>query len=104
MSELFDMTSNFERLKTFAQWLDNEVRVAKTGYEVLLSRATTKRDQELWTRELSKIDEYRSSRIRQLKLNEFQYLSDFDYQNALIAELTAMGYKGYFTEREIAIF
>jgi len=42
--------------------------------------------------------------IANLFRNEFQELSDFERQNELVAELKALGFDGYTTKNEIAIF
>ena len=42
--------------------------------------------------------------ISNLISNEFQTLSDFDRQNELVAELKTLGFDGYTTNNEIAIF
>ncbi len=103
-ANLFDMERGYDSLNTFTKWLDDKVGVARRGYEDLLNRATTKRDKEMWAKEIANLDEYKEGRISHLKAQSFQGLSDYEYQTLLIAELTAKGYEGYYTEKEIALF
>lgn len=42
--------------------------------------------------------------IQLLITSEFQLLSDYDLQNDLISELRSIGYDGYTTNNEIALF
>lgn len=103
-ANLFDMTQNFESLSTFTQWLNDIIGAMEADYTYFLHSAKTQKDKDLWENQLKGLDAYRVGRRDFLASNEFQALSDFNYQNLLVTELKQMGFEGYFTNNEIAIF
>lgn len=106
-SNLFDMNENFEELKTYKNFIESQISTMRNGYKRELERAkanNNKRDVELFQGFLDGLVEEEKNIISRLKSSEFQSLSDFDLQNDLVAELTGLGYNGYHTNKEIAIF
>ncbi len=79
----------------------------RNGYKRELARAeakNNKRDIALFKGFLDGLVEEEKNITFRLKNSEFQDLSDFDIQNDLISELTDLGYNGYHTNKEVAIF
>ena len=106
-SNLFDMNENFKELATYKNFINMRISVMRTGYKRELERAESKKDKrdvELFQGFLDGLVEEEKNIISRLKSSEFQSLSDFDIQNDLISELTDLGYNGYHTNKEIAIF
>jgi len=58
----------------------------------------------MWANQIEQLKNRENELISNLISNEFQPLSDFDRQNELVAELKALGFDGYTTNNEIAIF
>ena len=103
-SNLFNMANDFASLDTYAKHIDSYIGAMKRDYTRFLENATKKSDIALWTAQLEGLKEEENKIIARLQNQEFQTLSDYDLQNDLVAELTAKGYNGYFTNNEIAIF
>lgn len=83
---LFDMEANFKNLQTFHNYNNAIIESMR--------RVLNNVDYDKETESISNA----------LIHNEFQGLSDFSRQNELIAELRSLGFEGYFTKNEIAIF
>lgn len=58
----------------------------------------------MWANQIEQLKNREEELISNLFCNEFQPLSDFERQNELVAELKALGFNGYTTNNEIAIF
>ena len=74
------------------------------NYAALLNASKTKKDRKLWMDAIEDAKNFEQQQMFYFVKNEFQFLSDFERQNELIAELTTLGYNGYFTKNEIALF
>lgn len=62
------------------------------------------RERKMWLGFISDLNKNEQSIIASLKSQEFQDLSDFNTQIELVSELKALGFTGYTTKNEIAIF
>jgi len=103
--KFFNMESGFEMLATFAKYVATEIDAQLNDYNRYLAAATKKADKQLWGRQIADVKANRKNELAQALIsNEFQQLSDFELQNDLIAELRAMGFDGYITANEVAIF
>jgi len=101
---LFDMNANFKSLNIFNSIVESEIQGSKQLFQEKLASSKTKKEAKIWENNLKNL-EARPNEIAQYMINmEFQELSDFDNQNILIAELKSLGFDGYITTNEIAIF
>lgn len=102
--KLFDM-ANFSTLKTYKKWMDSTLAMERKENEYYLSKAKTKKDKKFWENQIAELSTVRVAELQvMLKNTQFQSLSDFELQNALISELREKGYQGYITTKEIAIW
>lgn len=104
IENLFDMCAGFQNTKSFKTYINEKIGQQMSDYTEFLNNAKTKKDIELWDKEIANLKNRKSELIDMLKSNEFQGLSDFHYQNILVEELKSLGYKGYLTTNEIALF
>ena len=103
-ANLFDMNANFETLSTFNNYINNEISKQKNDYEKFLRLATTTASKKMWKKNIEELSTRKEELTNELISNEFQNLSDFNTQNELVAELKALGFEGYKTINEVAIF
>lgn len=101
---LFDMASDFRTLNTYTSYINSQIGTQLADYSFFLSSAKTKKEVALWTKEIEALKGREVELVKALVSNEFQQLSDFDLQNALVAELKAQGFEGYRTANEIVLF
>lgn len=101
---LFDMASNFESLATFQNYIKSEIGLQLRDYTRFFNEAKSKSDKKMWGEQISELENRKNELIDNLVRCEFQTLSDFDIQNELVSELTSLGFSGYKTINEIAIF
>ena len=104
MDGLFDMANNFKSLETYKSYISERIAAMKDEYERRLAHSTKASDKKLFKRLIDDLVNEEEYLIRHLEITEFQALSDFERQNYLVSELKALGYKGYFTNNEVAIF
>ena len=101
---LFDMATNFATTEVYKTYINETIEEQRRNYTIYLNEAKTKKDVKLWKFQLENLKNREEELVKNLKYNEFQQLSDFEYQNILVEELKAKGFDGYFTANEIAIF
>lgn len=90
-SNLFDMNKQFESLDTFKKYAnkylsDMEEMAKSNKYFTFVYE-----------------NEY-TSLVNSLRMEEFQTLSDFETQTDLVNELKSLGFDGYVTNNEVALF
>ena len=69
-----------------------------------MNNAKKASERKMWAKHIDDLKDREQELISNLFCNEFQPLSDFERQNELVAELKALGFNGYATSNEIAIF
>lgn len=103
-AKCFDMNANFRSLTTYQNYIQENIDKMVANYTALLNAAKTQKDRTLWMSSIEEAKNFEQEQMFYFVKNEFQFLSDFERQNELIAELTALGFNGYFTKNEIALF
>lgn len=101
---LFDMESNFRSLSTYNNYIASEIGAQMRDYTRFMNNATKARERKQWASAIEGLKNREGELVKNLFCNEFQTLSDFLRQNELVAELKALGFDGYFTKNELAIF
>lgn len=101
---LFDMANGFKSLSAYQSYISNEISAQMKDYTYFLNKATKVADKKRWQNAINALSNREQELINNLIDNEFQMLSDFELQNVLIAEIKSLGYAGYFTANEIALF
>ena len=103
-AKLFDMCAYFKDLSAFNNYIADEIGTQMRDYTRFMNEAANKKERKMWENAIASLKKREDELISTLKANEFQQLSDFSRQNELVAELKKMGFEGYFTKNEIAIF
>lgn len=101
---LFDMAQNFKSLSTFNNYIAIQIGAQMRDYTRFMSDAKKASDRKMWAKQIDELKNREVELISNLVSNEFQPLSDFERQNELLAELKSLGFDGYYTKNEIAIF
>ncbi|MEG1684548.1 MAG: hypothetical protein RR319_01185 [Bacteroides sp.] len=101
---LFDMNKFYNTTKAYRVYIYDTISTQLKDYSRFLNEAKTKKDKKLWTMEIEKLSSREAELVSSLFSNEFQELSDFEYQNVLVAELKSKEFDGYFTANEIVLF
>ena len=101
---LFDMPNNFKTLATYNNYIADEIDTRMRDYTYYMNKAKKASERKKWANRIEQLKNSEEELIANLFRNEFQELSDFERQNELISELKALGFNGYITENEIAIF
>lgn len=101
---LFDMANDFKTLSTYKNYISHSIGEQMKDYSYYLNNAKTAKERKMWEGFIDELKNREVELISNLISFEFQPLSDFDRQNELVAELRELGYDGYFTKNEIAIF
>lgn len=104
ISNLFDMASNFKTLASYRAYINNEIGQQMVDYSRNLNKATKLSEKKMWEKNISSLKDREAELIAALISNEFQSLSDFSNQQMLIDELQSLGFSGYTTLNEVAIF
>jgi Txe/YoeB family toxin of Txe-Axe toxin-antitoxin module len=73
-------------------------------YTRFMNNAKKAKERKMWANQIEQLKNREQELVSNLISNEFQTLSDFERQNELVAELKALGFEGYNTNNEIAIF
>ena len=102
--KLFDMANNFKSLSTYNNYIASEIGAQMRDYTRFLNESKNAKDRKLWTSQIEGLKNREKELISNLISFEFQPLSDFERQNELVSELEELGFTGYFTNNEIAIF
>jgi len=102
--DFFDMEANFRSLDTYKNYINAEVGMQLRDYTEFRNSAKTAKDKKRWDKMIAELDNRENELIAALQKTNFQFLSDGENQNTLIAELTAAGFDGYITRDEVAIF
>lgn len=100
---LFDMEKHYITLDTYRLYIDAQIGKQRKDYTEYLNKAKTKSDRTLWADQLSQLDNREAELLSTLQMMHFQQLSDFEWQNILIAELKSLRFDGYHTHKEIAL-
>lgn len=103
-ANLFDMAAGYASLAAYRQMVDAELATMHSEYSRLLAFAKTAKERKMFESLIAAIPAHEANIAMRLRSDEFQHLSDFELQNTLAAELKSMGFDGYFTKNEIAIF
>ena len=101
---LFDMSNNFKSLSTYNNYIASEIGAQMRDYTLFMNNAKKASERKMWANQIEQLKNREQELISNLISNEFQTLSDFERQNELVAELKALGFNGYATNNEIAIF
>jgi len=101
---LFDMANNFKSLNTYNNYIASEIGVQMRDYTRFMNNAKKASDRKMWANQINLLKNREIELISNLFTNEFQLLSDFERQNELVNELKSLGFDGYTTKNEIAIF
>ena len=101
---LFDMANNFKSLSTYNNYIASEIGAQMIDYTRFMNNAKKASERKMWANQIEQLKNRENELISNLISNEFQPLSDFDRQNELVAELKILGFDGYTTNNEIAIF
>lgn len=101
---LFDMTNNFKNLKTYNNYIASEITLQMNDYTRYMNNAKKASERKMWAKQIEELKNREQELISYLFHSEFQPLSDFEIQNELIVELRQLGFDGYATKNEIAIF
>lgn len=101
---LFDMANNFKSLSTYNNYIASEIGAQMRDYTRFMNDAKKASERKMWANQIEQLKNRENELISNLIRIEFQKLSDFERQNELVAELKALGFNGYFTNNEIAIF
>ena len=96
----FDSAKNCNTLSPALKVIKNSFQ----SYEDWEELGNFEPDLEKWAKHIDDLKDREQELILNLFCNEFQPLSDFERQNELVAELKALGFDGYTTNNEIAIF
>jgi len=103
-ANLFDMANNFKSLSTYNNYIASAIGTQMRDYTRFMNNAKKATERKMWVKQIDNLKNRENELISTLISNEFQPLSDFERQNELVAELKALGFDGYTTNNEIAIF
>ena len=103
-ANLFNMAENFKQLKSYNSYIAKEIGCQMRDYTRFINNAKKASERKMWANQIDNLKNREGELISTLIDNEFQTLSDFDNQVELVNELKSLGYNGYFTKNEIAIF
>ena len=101
---LFDMSNDFKCLGVYDNYIASEIGAQMRDYTRFMNEATKTSVKKMWAKQIEGLKNRENELISNLFVHEFQPLSDFERQNELIAELKSVGFNGYYTKNEIAIF
>lgn len=101
---LFDMANNFKTLATYNNYIALQIGQQMRDYTRFMNNATKAKDRKMWANQIEALKVREQEIVSALFYKEFQQLSDFEIQNELLAELKSLGFEGYKTKNEIAIF
>lgn len=103
-NNLFDMDANFGLLVTYKNYVTKLIGKQIAHYAEMMNKAKTNKDRKFWFGFISDLEKNETNIIASLRGQEFQDLSDFTTQIDLVSELKSLGFSGYQTKNEIAIF
>jgi hypothetical protein len=104
-AKLFNMESNFKSLNVYRNYISELVNKELNDYRKFEAEAKSVKERKMWANQIAHTVSCREAELtNSLKTDEFQELSDFERQNDLVAELKGLGFDGYETKNEIAIF
>lgn len=101
---IFNMAENYKSLATYQNYIAAAIATMLKDYTYYLKKAKKATERKIWEKRIAEIANEEKSLESNLIQNEFQALSDFDWQNELIKELRSLGFNSYKTKNEIAIF
>ena len=102
--KLFDMNANYSTLTTYNNYISSQISIQLNDFTTFMNNAKKASERKMWANQIEDLKKQDVVLTNNLVRNEFQLLSDFERQNELVAELKALGYNGYITKNEIAIF
>ena len=103
-ANLFDMAKLYHTTEVYKTYINDTIGRQLKDYSRFLLEAKTKKDKKLWTAQIENLSSREEEIVHSLIANEFQALSDFEYQHILVVELKSKGFNGYFTANEIVLF
>ena len=105
-AKLFDMEADFRSLESYRSYITEKLAEMRKDYVANEASATSEKMKKMWSEAIARIDDgtEEAALAERLQREAFQFLSDFDRQFSLVAELKAKGFEGYKTEKEIALF
>lgn len=101
---LFNMAANFKSLTTYRKYIDSEIGGQLSDYTRFMNEAKKVKERKMWEKQIEELSNREVELASMLECVEFQLLSDFELQNDLVAELKSLGFDGYTTKNEIAIW
>jgi len=103
-TNLFDMVNNFRELNSYKNYIFSTIELQKKDYTFFMNKAKKARERKMWASAIDNLKNREEELVKGLLNQEFQQLSDFEAQNELVSELKGLGYNGYKTTKEIALF
>ena len=103
-AKLFDMPKSFQETRSYKVYVSEKYNSMLSDYSLYFLRAKTKKEKNMWRENIDGLKDIEKELAANLFANEFQELSDFKYQDILLAELKDAGFVGYFTKNEVALF
>lgn len=100
----FNMEAEFSSLAAYKQYVASKIEAMRSNYIAERDNSKTAKRRKMFQNLIDGLVNEERSLICNLFFASFQQLSDFEHQHSLIAELRGMGYDGYFTKDEIAVF
>jgi len=99
--KLFDMEANAAQLTTYKNYITEKADEQRPMILKLISEEKRKSQRAYFEQSLASLEQD----IHQtLVMHQFQFLSNYERQTELINELRALGFEGYFTTKEVAVF
>lgn len=102
--KFFNMSENFKALSTYRKYVDGKINKQLEDYTKFRDEAKKVKDRKMWESAIKNLENRENELISMLRNEEFQMLSDYEIQNDLVSELKALGFDGYKTSNEIALF
>ncbi|MFV0468661.1 MAG: hypothetical protein ACK5MK_07015 [Dysgonomonas sp.] len=104
-SQLFDMQANYIMLDAFKNYISETVASEYQSYLNHAENADTRSKRKMFLNFANKTLKMRAKELEfYISKRQFQDISDFENQHRLVAEIKALGFSGYQTEKEVAIF
>lgn len=103
-ANLFNMAENFKSLQSYNSYIAKEIGTQMRDYTRFMNNAKKASERKMWASQIEGLKNREIELISNLFANEFQTLSDFENQIELVSELKSLGFEGYITNNEIALF
>jgi hypothetical protein len=99
--KLFDMEANAPQLITYKNYITEKADEQRPMILKLISEEKRKNQRAYFEQSLANLEK---DLHQTLVMHQFQFLSNYERQTELINELRALGFGGYFTTKEVAVF